>query len=90
MVNRAKNIVILGSTGSVGRQTLEVIRALSPEFRITGLAAGRNIKLLQEQIEEFRPVMVYSQAKLDQELSSKYVSIEQMAVDSKVDYSTST
>ena len=85
MVNRAKNIVVLGSTGSVGRQTLEVIRALSPEFRITGLAAGRNIKLLQEQIEEFRPAMVYSQAKLDQELSSKYVSMEQMASDNEAD-----
>ena len=85
MVDRVINVVLLGSTGSIGQQTLEVIRTLSPAFRITGLAAGRNIKLLKEQIEEFKPAMVYSQAKLDQELSSKYVSMEQMASDNEAD-----
>jgi len=85
MVDRVKNVVILGSTGSIGKQTLEVIRALSPAFRITGLASGRNIKLLKKQLKEFVPEMVYSQAKLDTEHSSKLVSMEQMASDNETD-----
>ena len=85
MDDKAKNVVILGSTGSIGQQTLEVIRAMSPAFRITGLAAGRNIQLLNEQIKEFKPEMVYSQAKLDPEDNSKFFSMEQMACESDAD-----
>lgn len=85
MVDIAKNVVILGSTGSIGRQTLEVIRALSPAFKVTGLAACRNIELLKKQLAEFEPEMVYSQAKLDTECSSKFVSMEQMASNNKAD-----
>lgn len=51
-------VVVLGSTGSIGRQTLEVIRALSDRFQVVGLAAGRNVGLLAEQVREFRPAMV--------------------------------
>jgi 1-deoxy-D-xylulose-5-phosphate reductoisomerase len=48
-----KRIVIFGSTGSIGTQTLDVVRNFLDEFEIVGLAAGRNTKLLKEQIEEF-------------------------------------
>jgi 1-deoxy-D-xylulose-5-phosphate reductoisomerase len=51
-------VVVLGSTGSVGRQTLDVIRAYPNRFRVAGLAAGRNLDLLCEQIAEFAPDMV--------------------------------
>ncbi len=54
----AKNISILGSTGSIGCNVLEVIRQYPGRFRVTGLAAGRNIRLLKEQIEEFEPELV--------------------------------
>jgi 1-deoxy-D-xylulose-5-phosphate reductoisomerase len=53
-----KNVAILGSTGSIGRSTLEVIDNLKHMFDVTGLAAGRNLDLFQEQIEKFRPEIV--------------------------------
>jgi 1-deoxy-D-xylulose-5-phosphate reductoisomerase len=53
-------IALLGSTGSIGRQTLEVVRANPDEFLIVGLAAGGNLKLLQQQIAEFQPALVNS------------------------------
>jgi len=55
MESQPKGIVILGSTGSIGRQTLDVIRALPGRFRVIGLAAGQNDALLREQVAEFRP-----------------------------------
>jgi len=57
---RPKNVVLLGSTGSVGTQTLDVIRALPDRFRVLGLAAGRNVELLASQIAEFTPSRYYA------------------------------
>ncbi len=48
-------IVVLGSTGSIGTQTLDVIRAFPDRFRVIGLSGGRNKGLLFEQIKEFSP-----------------------------------
>lgn len=53
-----RKISILGSTGSIGRQALEVIEALPGQFEVVGLAAGNNIELLKEQIKKFKPQMV--------------------------------
>ncbi len=53
-----KHIAILGSTGSIGRNVLEVVRQYPGRFRVMGLAAGRNIPLLKEQLEAFRPTLV--------------------------------
>jgi len=50
-----KRIVVLGSTGSVGRQTLDIVRQHPESLRVVGLAAGRNVELLAEQLAEFRP-----------------------------------
>ncbi len=50
-----KRIVVLGSTGSIGRQTLDVVRSLPGRFKLIGLAAGGNVTLLEEQAREFRP-----------------------------------
>lgn len=49
-----KKIAILGSTGSIGTQTLEVVRA-NKDIEVTALAAGSNIDLLEKQIREFSP-----------------------------------
>lgn len=54
-MNRVKGIGILGSTGSIGTNTLEVIRRHPDLFQVKTLAAGRNIPLLYKQIEAFRP-----------------------------------
>lgn len=53
-----KNISLLGSTGSIGCNVLKVIRQYPGRFRIVGLAAGRNISLLRDQIEAFNPLCV--------------------------------
>ncbi len=50
-----RGIVLLGSTGSIGTQALDVIRRMPERFRVVGLAAGSNVELLAKQIEEFRP-----------------------------------
>jgi 1-deoxy-D-xylulose-5-phosphate reductoisomerase len=53
-----KRITILGSTGSIGRSTLDVIEQNSEEFRAVALTAGRNIDLFERQIRSFKPEIV--------------------------------
>ncbi len=48
-------VAVLGSTGSIGTQTLDVVRAASGRFRIESLAAARSVEILAAQAEEFRP-----------------------------------
>lgn len=50
-----KRLVILGSTGSIGTQTLEVVRTYKEKLQVTALAAGTNIDLMEKQIREFHP-----------------------------------
>jgi len=56
--NTIKGLAILGSTGSIGKNTLEVVRKNPGRFRVWALAAGNNIAELTAQIEEFRPEFV--------------------------------
>jgi 1-deoxy-D-xylulose-5-phosphate reductoisomerase len=51
-------VCILGSTGSIGTSTLDVVSRFGRSFAVAGLAAGSNIALLSEQIERFRPRLV--------------------------------
>ena len=53
-----KRIALLGSTGSVGVQTLAVVEANPDRFQVVALAAGRNAELLAEQVRRFRPALV--------------------------------
>jgi len=53
-----KSIAILGSTGSIGVNALRVIQANPEKYQVTALAAGKNIRLLLEQIKRFRPLAV--------------------------------
>lgn len=53
-----RSVAILGSTGSIGTQALDVIRQHPERFRVTALAAGRQVQLLAEQVREFRPALV--------------------------------
>ncbi|MBO4695104.1 MAG: 1-deoxy-D-xylulose-5-phosphate reductoisomerase [Clostridia bacterium] len=50
-----KTVTILGSTGSVGKQALDVIRKFPDRFKVVGLSAFNNTDLLREQIDEFKP-----------------------------------
>ena len=63
-----KNVAIFGSTGSIGESTLNVIRENKELFNVVTLVAGKNIKKLIEQIEEFKPKNVYI---IDKENSEK-------------------
>lgn len=63
-----KNIAILGSTGSIGVSTLEVLEQFSGRFRAVALAAGRNTDLLLDQIRRFRPRLV---AVMDEALATR-------------------
>ncbi len=56
-----KKIAILGSTGSIGTQTLEIVRD-NPDLQVVGLTAGTNIDLLEKQVREFHPRLVSLQS----------------------------
>jgi len=62
-----RRVSILGSTGSIGRNALEVISRLKDRLEVVGLAAGRNLKLFREQIEAFRPRIVSLEREKDAE-----------------------
>lgn len=53
-----KAISLLGSTGSIGTQTLDIAAQYPDQFRVVGLAAGRNVELLAQQVRQFRPQIV--------------------------------
>lgn len=72
-----KKISILGSTGSIGRQALEVIDKLFDKFEIIALAGGANIDLLNEQIKKYKPKFAYASNK-ENILGAKYASLEEI------------
>ena len=53
-----KKVVLLGSTGSIGTSTCKVVEDLPNDLELIGLAAGRNVDLLREQVAQFNPQMV--------------------------------
>lgn len=72
-----KKISLLGATGSIGIQTLEVIREHPEEFELVSLSAGRNIELTRKIISEFNPELVSVQEKADAEtLKSDYPNVK--------------
>ena len=89
-----KRIAILGSTGSIGQQTLEVARVLKGQLSVAGLGAGSNTELLASQIREVQPRMVSfngPKAELRRSLSPgrtslpEVVTLEEMASHPEVD-----
>ena len=71
-----KNIAILGSTGSIGTQTLEIVNRFPDLFNIISLVANRNVQLLKYQIEKFKPEFVVVSDKKNAQLLSKQVDID--------------
>lgn len=68
-----KKISILGSTGSIGTQTLDVIAHYPDLFEVTALAAGNNVELLAEQVKHFKPKLVSVAAKESADLLKELV-----------------
>src|SRR5580698_7380689 len=58
---RIRTLTILGSTGSIGTSTLDVVGQNPDRFRVFALAAGRNVELLAQQIQRFKPAVVVLQ-----------------------------
>ncbi|MDO8567391.1 MAG: 1-deoxy-D-xylulose-5-phosphate reductoisomerase, partial [Dehalococcoidales bacterium] len=87
MGSSVKRLAILGSTGSIGQQTLDVIRAFPDRFQIVGLAAGQNTALLNRQIDEFKPKFICSEKREPHFPGSGYkrLSLEDMASHPEVD-----
>lgn len=87
MDQRVIGVAVLGSTGSIGTQTLDVIRALGGRLRVVALAAGRNTDLLYRQVAEFRPSLVCADAALDPDrlAGAHVVPMEAMAAHPDVD-----
>ncbi|HJX69876.1 MAG TPA: 1-deoxy-D-xylulose-5-phosphate reductoisomerase [Dehalococcoidia bacterium] len=89
-----KRIAVLGSTGSIGQQTLEVVRAHEDRFQVVGLGGGRNAELLARQVEEFQPKFVSFQGTGGEEQgkgflslvpNSSFLSLEEIACHPDVD-----
>ncbi len=88
-MNMKKNIAILGSTGSIGTQTLAIVRDNPEKFSITGLAAGTMSELFSSQVEEFAPHNVsLSKGSVDlanYDFEIEMVDMDSIASDSDVD-----
>ena len=87
---------LLGSTGSVGTQTLDVVRSMPERLSLLGLAAGRNLDLLASQAREFRPRAIWAAdgeqpqvaerlRSIAQEIDAAIVPMEEMARDPDLD-----
>ena len=72
-----RKISILGSTGSIGRQALEVIEKLNDKFEIIALTGGNNTELLNEQIKKFRPKYAYA-ANYKEVIGAEYATLEEI------------
>ena len=88
VTGRRIGLVVLGSTGSIGRQTLDVVRSLPKHFNVIGLAAGGNVTLLEEQAREFRPRLIYCDRDSEYvrgRVSARWTGMEEMAAHPDVD-----
>ncbi|MEE4601165.1 MAG: 1-deoxy-D-xylulose-5-phosphate reductoisomerase [Desulfobacteraceae bacterium] len=74
-----KNIAILGSTGSIGTQTLDIVARFPDRFNIIALVAHRNVDLLKNQIKKFQPELVVVSDEKNAEILSKGVDIRVLA-----------
>ncbi len=81
-----KKIAILGSTGSIGRQALDVIRALPDELKVVALTGNKNFKLLERQISEFQPKMFCSSVGPDISYGGEFLSVEEIASHPEADF----
>ncbi|MCR4881545.1 MAG: 1-deoxy-D-xylulose-5-phosphate reductoisomerase [bacterium] len=80
-----KKIAILGSTGSIGRQALEVIKNRRDAFCVSALGAGNNVELLIEQIKEFEPEIVSVKSEENANILKKLFPTKKILTDGIVD-----
>ena len=80
-----KKVAILGSTGSIGRQALDVIRTRPDELEVVALTGNKNLTLLKSQINEFRPKMFYAPGNPEISYNGEFLSVEEIASHPEVD-----
>ncbi|OGO60054.1 MAG: 1-deoxy-D-xylulose-5-phosphate reductoisomerase [Chloroflexi bacterium RBG_19FT_COMBO_48_23] len=85
MSKNIKKLAVLGSTGSIGQQALDIIKDFPGKFRIVGLAGGNNTSLLAKQISQFQPKLVYSPLKFNLPDTTKFSSMEEIVTHPDVD-----
>lgn len=85
MEGTIKKLAILGSTGSIGCQTLEVVRLFGDRFEITCLAAGNNIKDFSTQVAEFQPRFTFCNDNTAVSGRDGHLSLEEMASHPDID-----
>jgi 1-deoxy-D-xylulose-5-phosphate reductoisomerase len=84
MSKAVNKLAIIGSTGSIGQQVLDIVRDFPDKFRIIGLAGGNNAGLLSDQISQFQPKIVYSAHKFNLPGNTKFSSMEEIATHPEV------
>ena len=93
MFKKIKRLAVLGSTGSIGRQTLDIVRSLPDYFNVVGLATGGNLDMMAEQVAEFNPDFInFSTSGGDpnpqgrfKKIGCDFLSLEEMASHPNVD-----
>jgi 1-deoxy-D-xylulose-5-phosphate reductoisomerase len=85
MSKAVNKLAIIGSTGSIGQQVLDIVSDFPSKFRIIGLAGGKNTSLLTDQISQFQPKLVYSANKFNLQGNTKFSSMEEIATHPEVD-----
>ena len=71
---QAKTLTIIGSTGSIGTQALNIVRNRKNDFEIIALSAGSNFELLVKQIQEFKPKFISIKSFDDQKKNTRIIS----------------
>lgn len=79
------NLAVLGSTGSIGQQTLDVVRQYRNRFNIIGLAAGKNIELFAQQLFEFKPKFASCQLEFTNTTRTEFTTTEFISTHPDVD-----
>jgi len=85
MSKSINNLAILGSTGSIGQQTLDIAGDFPDKFKVFALAAGENTALLTQQIKQWQPQLVYSPNNISIENDNKAKSMEDIACHPDID-----
>jgi 1-deoxy-D-xylulose-5-phosphate reductoisomerase len=88
LTGRRKGLVVIGSTGSIGRQTLDVVASLADRFNVIGLSAGGNVTLLEEQAQRFRARFVHCDREgeyLRERVKARWATPEEMATHDDAD-----
>ncbi|MGA2367959.1 MAG: 1-deoxy-D-xylulose-5-phosphate reductoisomerase [Dehalococcoidia bacterium] len=85
MGNAVKKLAILGSTGSIGQQTLDIVRNFRDSFQVIGLACSNSIDSFTAQLKEFSPAFAHIDAKAQLPGNVKMLSMEDMASHPDVD-----